>query len=119
MTKKDILFLLAPSILFITVAGASLRYATAFSPSAREKQGTQRRIDQFVRDAQRGDFGPEADKLVRMLSNSWRTSDELHDVLGRGHAQLSDLVGCGVLVGVVVQIYVIFRVKAAHKKPNL
>jgi hypothetical protein len=119
MTKKDVLFLLAPSILFVTVAAVSLVYATALSPSPREKQGTQRRIDRLVRDAQRGEFGPEPDKLVGMLSKSWRTSDDLQEVLGNGHAQFSELVGCGVLVGVMVQIYVIFRVKAAHKKPNL
>src|SRR4051812_31396453 len=101
MTKKDILFLLAPSILFIMVAAVSLRYATALSPSAREKQVTERRIDRLVRDAQHGDFGPEPDKLVRMLTNSWHTSYDLQEVLGRGHAHFSELVGCGILAGVV------------------
>jgi len=119
MTKKDILFLLAPSILFVTVAAVSLFYANALSPSPSEKQGTQRRIDRLVRDAQRGEFSPKPDRLVNLLSNSWRASDDLHEVLARGHAQSSELVGCVVFFGVVAQIYVIFRVKAAYKKPSL
>ncbi len=119
MTKKDILFLLIPSALFAAMAGLLLFYATAFFPDRNHEQRTQKRVDELVRKAQSGEMGTKSDKLVEMLTRSWRREDELQGDLTKFHAQISRYAGCGILLGIVVQIYVIFRVKAGLRKDDV
>jgi hypothetical protein len=119
MTKKDILFLLVPSALFAAMAGLLLFYATAFFPDRNHEQRTQKRVDELVRKVQSGELGPKPDKLVEMLSRSWRREDGLQEDLTKFHAQISRYAGCGILLGIVAQMYAIFRVKAGLRKPHV
>jgi hypothetical protein len=114
MTKKDIIFLLAPSVLFTWMAVLALIYASALRPDPQRQQRTQKNIDELVRRAQNGEFGTE--KLVSGVSDAWRERDVLHETVAGFHASLSRRVGYGVLCGVVAQIYVVFRFKAGLRK---
>ena len=74
----------------------------------------QKNIDVLVRKAQSGEFGPKAEKLVDSVTNAWRTRDVVHETVAGFHASLSRRLGYGVLFGVVIQIYVISRVKTGQ-----
>jgi len=116
MTKKDVAFLLVPSVLFAWMAALALIHASALQPDPQQAQKTQKNIDELVRKVQSGEFGPKAELLVGSVTNSWRARDVIHESVAGFHASLSRRVGYGVLFGVVAQIYVIFRVKAGLRK---
>src|SRR5205809_8088462 len=116
MTKRDVIFLLVPSVLFTWMGAVALFYASALQPDPQQAQKTQKNIDGLVRKAQSGEFGPKAELLVDSVTNSWRARDVIHESVAGFHASLSRRVGYGVLFGVVAQIYVIFRVKAGCGK---
>ena len=118
MTKRDVVFLLVPSVLFTAMAAMALIYANALQPNPQQQEKTQRNIDALVRKAQSGEFGPKAEELVDSVINSWRTRDVVHETVAEFHASLSRRLGYGVLFGVAVQIYVIFRVKAGWRKQD-
>ena len=116
MTKRDVIFLLVPSVLFTSIAALSLFYASALQPDPQQAQKTQKKIDALVQKAQSGEFGTNADLLLGSVTNSWHTRDVIHESVAGFHASLSKRVGFGVLFGVVAQIYVIFRVRAGLAK---
>ena len=116
MTKRDVIFLLLPSVLFTSMAALALFYASALQPDPQQQRKTQKNIDALVRKAQSGDDGSKAEKLLGSVTNSLRTRDVVHETVAEFHASLSRRVGFGVLFGVVAQIYVVFRVKAGLKK---
>jgi len=116
MNKKCVLLLLLPSVFFVTMACLSLFYATALSPNPNSQQETQKNIDELAQKAGRGEIPP--DKLVELLKDSWSGRSVLHETLAKFHATTSRIMGFGILLGVVIQIYAILRV--AHKlKTNL
>ena len=116
MTKREVIFLLAPSVLFVLMAASALIYASALRPEPQREQRTQKNIDELVRKAQNGEFGPNPEIIVNAVSDAWRARDVVHETVSGFHASLSRRVGYGVLCGVMVQIYVIFRVKAGLRK---
>jgi hypothetical protein len=116
MTKKDIIFLLVPSAFLAAMSGLSLYWASALLPDPRHAQTTEKNIHELAQKAETGEFGPQPDRLVGVLSDSWRARDVLHESLGGFHAKVSKVLGYGVLVGVALQIYVIFRVKAGMRR---
>ena len=116
MTKRDVIFLLAPSVLFTWMAALALIHASSLQPDPQRQQRTQKNIDELVRKAQNGEFGPNPEKLVSAVSDAWRARDVVHETVAGFHASLSRRVGYGLLCGVVAQIYVVFRFKAGLRK---
>ena len=118
MTKKGLIFLLAPSAFFAAMAGLSFYWAGALLPEPQREQATEKNIADLVQKAQNGEFGPKPDRLIGVVSTSWRTKDLLHESLGEFHAKTSRLWGCGILVGVALQVYVTLRFIAARSRLN-
>jgi hypothetical protein len=109
MIRKELLLLLLPTLLFVFIAGESFFLATRFSPNERF---TQKVIDKLIREARSGDYGPNPDILVARLKNAWQSED----CLMANFARVNSVTGWGLVSGVVLQVYVIFRVKASMRK---
>jgi hypothetical protein len=110
------LFLLLPSGFFLFMAVFLILNAATLFPNPQPEQSTQARIDLYVRMAQSGAFGPQPDKLMGVLTNSWHGNGKLHEILAQKYAQVLSVQGYFLIAGVVVQVYVILRVKAGFKK---
>jgi hypothetical protein len=119
MTKRDIIFLSLPSCLFVALAAITLYYANDFSPDPQDKQRIEKNIADVKERANKGEFGTGSDRLVDNLASSWHSRYHLHEALGAYHAKTAKMLGGGILIGVALQIYVIFRVRARLKKTNV
>src|SRR5258706_2523521 len=108
MTKRELFLLLLPSVIFMTVAFDSFRSARTIAP---DEQFTHRMIDKLTGEAKSGDYGPNPDLLVERLSDSWRS----RDVIRADQAKLHTLQGWGIVAGIVIQWYVIFRMKSKSR----
>jgi hypothetical protein len=111
MTKRELFLLLLPSVLFIEVAVGSFHFANLLSPNL---ESTQQNIDALVQKAAHGDFDSKSDRLVGMVTNSWRGRDEL-----KASLSLEEKVaGWTLVLGVVLQVYVILRIRWRMLKPR-
>jgi hypothetical protein len=86
MTKKDIFFLLTPSVLFAAMASVLLFYATEMFPDPQNEQWIRQASDELVQKIQSGKLNPKSEKLAKMLRDSIRSSLELQEALARTHA---------------------------------
>ena len=117
MSKRDVLFLSMPSLLFVAMAALSLYYAGSLRPDPQRHQKTEKDIAELVQKAEKGEVS--TDRLVKLLGDSWRKRDLLHETLAGFHSEVLKRCGYGVLGGVVLQFYVIFRVKAGLRKRDV
>ena len=116
MTKKDIVFLLVPSGLFVGMAFLAFIYADALLPDQKYHDTMQQKVRELVQKMQTGEAHPKPEDLVEALGNSYRREFDTQRALATAHAKTSRVLGWGVLAGVVLQFYVVFRVKAGLRK---
>ncbi len=112
MTKRDTLFLLLPSAFLILIAVLALSSARAFSFVPRIEQRRQQDFERFVAKIQSGEVQPTKEKWIDLLRGSREVAAEIE----KGHAALARILTAGIFVGVLIQTYVIFRVKAGLRK---
>jgi len=112
MTKRDVIFLLLPGAFLLFIAVLALSSARAFSFSPRIEQRRQQDFERFVAKVQSGEVQPTKDKWIELL----RGSRQVAAVMENGHALFAKLLAAGILAGVLIQTYVIFRVKAGFRK---
>src|SRR5215472_13596798 len=109
MSKRAILLLLLPSVIFLIVAGESFRFARLITP---REQITRKAIDKLAGEARRGDYGPSPDQLVERLSDSWIA----HDAVQSDDARMCLITGWAILFGVAVQVYLVLRLRFVFKE---
>lgn len=80
MTKKDILFLLLPSVLFVAIGMYALRYSRLVltRSDASSEQFHSQAFERFVEKVQRGELTP--DKMIDALRSSQRVADAYEEV---------------------------------------
>jgi hypothetical protein len=102
MNKKDILFILLPCVLFISLAIFELHLSGIFSFDAQLIQSSQGKFEQFVGGVSSG----EVDKatIVRVLRNSRETQSNLDVLASRWFRCLGWLV----LIYVALQVSIVF-----------
>lgn len=104
MMRRELLLLLVPSAIFLIVAAASFRSGSLLAP---DRAATKRNIEALQQKAHSGEFGPTPDRLVGLLRDSWYFRDELRGYIAREQV----IAGWGLLLGVMVQVYVVIRVR--------
>ena len=121
MTWKEIWVLLTPCILFVWMAGYAVFYAMDFTNMAQGKEMVERhRKDTEIKQIVAGKIA---------LGDPWPTRklmlEEIDDRDKKMNAMegiVVDCAGCmrhmgfGVLLGVAAQFYVVFRLRAHHRK---
>ena len=117
MTKKEILFLLSPVIVFLCVAVCLFGYAELFSADTtrqlRMKQPEH--IAKMVQTIPNEESRPQAEKI---LVATYLQQNDIFDILAKYDADKSRRLGWLVVMGIVCQFYVVFRVKAKDRKAN-
>src|SRR6266481_7110244 len=114
MTKKEILGLLAPSIVFLWVAAYLFLYADFYSPGEKDQLRAmqQKKVAEMVRKIQSGEY-PQ--KLEVILAAVYHQEHDIQDIESKFHADKARQLGWAVLLGIAAQFYVVFRVKAGRK----
>ncbi|MEY2427189.1 MAG: hypothetical protein QOJ40_74 [Verrucomicrobiota bacterium] len=115
MTKKDILFLLVPSLLFIALAVASLHWSGGLFSNDRFEEWRQRNFDELTGKLQSGELQLAPDQIVKLLRDARHVEQAQREFLAV-NGRIMRALGWFGLVGVVSQIYVVARVKAGCKK---
>jgi hypothetical protein len=110
MTKRDFLVLL-PSAFLILIACLALSSsgALSFSPQIELRRGQD--FEKLVAKIQSEEVQPTKDKWIEML----RSSRNVELAAERGHVVLTRYLACGILIGVVLQAYVLFRVRSGRR----
>lgn len=121
MTGMSVAYLLAPSIIFVTMALVALYYAACYTDIAEGRtevanvQKWERQIDEMDAKIAAGEQEPSRFYMMGCLrkseaiGSSWRTGVS-------ACAMTMRRVGYLALFGVVAQFYVIFRLRAHYKK---
>jgi hypothetical protein len=114
MTKKEVLGLLAPIIVFTWVAALLFLHASLYSPGEKDQLRAmhQKKVGEMIRKIENGEY-PQ--KLEVILAAVYNQEHHLQDVELKFHADKSRQLGWAVLFGIAVQFYVVFRVKAGRK----
>ena len=112
MTKKEILFLLLPSAFLVLISGLAFSGANAFSFSPRIEQRRQQDFEKFVAKVESGAVELTKEKSVKLL----RDSRNVEEAMVAGHASASRIFGGAILISVILQVYVVFRVRAGRAK---
>ena len=112
MTKKEILFLLLPSAFLVFISGLAFSGANAFSFSPRIEQRRQQDFEKFMAKVESGVVELTKEKSVKLL----RDSRNVEEAMVAGHTSTSRMLGAAILVGVILQVYVVFRVRAGRAK---
>jgi hypothetical protein len=115
MSKRDIIFLLMPSVFLSAIAAISLFYASNLLLKHTPPEEADKRVDELVRRTQAGEFGPDGVGLIDLLKDEWHRADVLHEGFAKSHTVSSRCIGYGILVGVAAQIYIIFRINRRLK----
>jgi hypothetical protein len=111
MTKRDFVVLLLPSAFFVLIAGLALSSSGALSFSSAIEQRRQQNFEKLIAKIQSGQVQLTKDKCVELL----RDSKKLELAMAQGHLVLTRFLACGILVGVVLQAYMLFRVRPGRK----
>src|SRR6266705_2389156 len=117
MSTRDIVFLLTPSLLFAGMAGLSLFYAAEMFPNRQHEQWMQQKDDELVHKIQTGELSPKPEELAVKLRDQRHSRSVIEESLAREHFVQSRFLAFGILYGIALQIYVVFRVKARMSKP--
>src|ERR1051325_4795140 len=112
MTKKEIVFLLLPSAFLVLISGLAFSGANGFSFSPRIEQRRQQDFQKFIAKVESGALELTKEKSAKLL----RDSRSVEEAMVAGHASASRILGRCILVGVVLQVYVVFRVRAGRAK---
>lgn len=83
--------------------------ALSFSPQIELRRGQD--FEKLVAKIQSGEVQPTKDKWIEML----RSSRNVELAAERGHVVLTRYLACGILIGVVLQAYVLFRVRSGRR----
>ena len=114
MTRKELLGLLAPCIVFVWVTADLFLYANFYSPGEKDQLRAmqQKKVAEMVRKVQSGEY-PQ--NLEVILAAVYHQEHDIQDSESKFHADKSRQAGWGVLFGIAAQFYVVFRVKAGRK----
>ncbi len=114
MTRKEILFLLAPVIPFLCVAVVLLFYADFYAPGEKDRLRAmhQQKVAEMVRKVKSGEYPQD---LEVILSAVYHQEHDIQNIESEYHADKSRQAGWAVLFGIAAQCYVVFRVKAGRK----
>jgi len=112
MNKKTILVLLMPSVFFLTLAIFALVSATEMFPNRLYTQWVQYQSKEIVREVQNGQFRATPQKLAGMLGDSYHEQYKMQLSLAKTHNVQSKVIGFGLLVGVALQIFVIYKIRS-------
>ena len=111
MTKRDFLLLFLPSAFFILIAGLALSSSGALSFSPAIEQRRQQNFEKFVAKIQSGEVQLTKEKCIDLL----RDYKNLELAMAKGHVVLTRFLAGGILVGVVLQAYMLFRVRPGRR----
>jgi len=114
MTKKEILGLLAPSIVFLWVTAYLFLYADFDTPEENHQLRAmqQQKVAEMVRKIESGEY-PQ--KLEVILAAVYHQEHDIQDIESKFQADKSRRLGWAVLFGIAVQFFVVFRIKAGRK----
>ena len=114
MTKKEILFLLAPVIPFLCVAIVLFFYADFDAPGEKDQLRAmhQQKVAEMVQRIKSQKSPPS---LEEILAAVYHQEHDIQDIESKYHADKSRQAGWAVLFGIAAQVYVVFRVKAGRK----
>ena len=115
MTKKEILGLLAPSIVFLWVTAYFFLYANFYSPGEKDQLRAvqQQKVAEMVRKIESGEY-PQ--KLEVILAAVYHQEHDIQDIESKFHVDKARRMGWYLLVGIAAQFYVVFRVKAGRNR---
>jgi hypothetical protein len=116
MTKKDVLFLLLPSILICVAAGTLLFDADAFILTDHDRQQIQQRIDEQVRKVESGETPLTHENLVKAMGSSYLRARDVQENLAEFYSKIARRSAYLLLFGVAAQFYVVFRFKNGFRK---
>jgi len=114
MTKKEILGLLAPSIVFLWVTVYLFLYADFYTPGEKDQLRAmqQKKVAEMVRKVESGEY-PQ--KLEVILAAVYHQEHDIQDIESKFHADKARRMGWYMLTGIAAQFYVVFRIKAGRK----
>jgi hypothetical protein len=101
--------LLVPTPLFLLVTLGMFYFAQLFSPHPAR---TESNIAALVEKANHGEFNSGADRLVSLVSSSWRFRDESQ----KEASQVYIIGGCALGAAIALQLYVILRTRTVISK---
>jgi len=112
MRKKHVLLFLVPGSLFVILAVVTLIGAAVISLDPKDRD-TRRKLDDLVRKVQSGELHATQDTLVQMVRDSRDLQDEGRQTMAR----FLGILGFASLCGAVLQVYLVFRLKAGGLAP--
>lgn len=114
MTKKEILGLLVPSIVFVWVAACLFIYADFYKPGEKDQFRAiqQKKVAEMIRKIKSGEYPQD---LEVILAAVYRQEHEIQDIESKFHADTAKQLGWAVLFGIAAQFYVVFRIKAGRE----
>src|SRR4051812_11268246 len=117
MTKKEILGLLAPSIVFVWVTVDLFLYANIYTPGEKDQLRAmhQKKVAEMVRKVESGEY-PQ--KLEVILAAVYHQEHDIQDIESQFHADKATRMGWYMLTGIAAQFYVVFRIKAGRNRPT-
>ncbi|MFO1514309.1 MAG: hypothetical protein U1F83_15605 [Verrucomicrobiota bacterium] len=114
MTKKEILGLLVPSLVFLWVTADLFRYADLYAPGEKQQLWAlqQKKVAEMVRKVESSEYPQQ---LEVILAAVYHQEHDLQDIESQFHADKARRMGWYLAAGIVAQIYVVFRVTAGRK----
>ncbi len=114
MTKKEILGLLAPSIVFLWVAAYLFHYADLYTPGEKDQLRAmqQKKVAEMVRKIKSGEYPQDIEVILAAV---YHQEHDIQDIESKFQADKARQLGWAVLFGIAAQFYVVFRVKAGRK----
>lgn len=116
MVKKNILFLLLPSVPICVAAGTLLLYANAFVVTERDRQEIQHKIDEQVRKVESGETPLTRENLVKAMGSSYLRARGVQEDLAEFYSKMARRSAYLLLFGIAAQFYVAFRFKNGFTK---
>lgn len=116
MTRKDLLFLLLPSVLVCLAAGTLLFDANAFVLTDHDRQQIRQRIDEQVRKVDSGETPLTRENLAKAMGSSYLRAQDLQEDLAEFYSKMARRSAYLLLFAVAAQFYVVFRFQAGFRK---
>ena len=116
MIKKNVLFLLLPSVPICVAAGTLLFYANAFVVTEHDRQEIQHKIDEQVRKVESGETPLTRENLVKAMGSSYLRAQGVQDTLAEFYSKMARRSAYLLLFAVAAQFYVVFRFQAGFRK---
>jgi hypothetical protein len=115
MTKKEILGLLAPCIVFVWVTTYLFLYADLYLSGEKDQLRAmqQKKVAEMIRKIESGEY-PQ--KLEVILAAVYRQEHDIQDIESKFHADKARSMGWYMLTGIAAHFYVVFRIKAGRNR---